>query len=354
LIQLKSGEASPIAPYLESIVETAEQAADITRQLLAYSGKGRFEVTKIDLNDLIQKNMKLLQATLPKNIALSFEPMAQLPLTEGDAGQVQQVIMNLIINAADAYCGRPGAVQLKTTTLNMNPDETGQWDHFGFVVLPGAYICLSVVDSGQGMEEKTLARIFDPFFTTKETGRGLGLAAVQGIIRGHRGALKVFSEPERGTRFQVLFPVSRSQTPADNLPVIQTAGSADNLILVVDDEEAIREAVYEALTFFGYRVLLAENGQAAVHLCETHPEEINLILLDMTMPVLSGSETLAMIRRKGISLPVVMMSGYDEDELDPNQDRSNVVGFLKKPFKIERLMDKIGPALAGVRREMSP
>jgi CheY-like chemotaxis protein len=195
------------------------------------------------------------------------------------------------------------------------------------------------------MDDQTLTHIFDPFFTTKETGRGLGLAAVQGIIRGHHGALTVHSEPEVGARFQVLLPNSHDQTiPAEIVEESQDE-SSKSLILVVDDEADVRSAISDALTFLGHQILLAENGEEALTLYQNHAPEIDLILLDITMPVLSGKETLTILEKRQLAVPVILMSGYEEQKQEGSQQSKNVVGFLKKPFRIDRMMNTINSAL---------
>jgi CheY-like chemotaxis protein len=345
LIELKLEENQAIYSYLQAIMQAAEQAADITHQLLAYAGKGRFEITQLNLNDMIQNNMKLLQATLPKNIEFSFKPEPGLPRTEVDAGQIQQVVMNLMINAADSYSGLYGVVELETAVHAVTEEELVKWESFGYVVQVGDYIRLTVKDAGHGMDSFTLARIFDPFFTTKETGRGLGLAAVQGIIRGHHGALRVKSVPGSGTTFQVLLPISLAKPVATAVDSPADTDSGNRLILVVDDDRAIRNAINDILNYHGYQVLIAENGLEAVKLCEKYAEEISLILLDMTMPVLSGIETIHKLQEYKLPIPVLLMSGYDEKEIDPQNRPANLIGYLKKPFRVENLMGAIGVAL---------
>jgi CheY-like chemotaxis protein len=273
---------------------------------------------------------------------------------EGDSGQIQQVIMNLIINAADAYGGQAGAVEIVTAVHTITPDTVTQWQDIGQTVQPGRYVCLSVADEGQGMDEFTLARIFDPFFTTKTTGRGLGLAAVQGIIRGHQGAIHIDSKPGKGTRFDVLFPISQNSvaiSAAESVAVIGGEKTAvtplpGNLILIVDDEKVIRNAISEVLQLKGYRVLEADNGHLAVSLYKEHAQEISLVLLDMTMPGMSGKETLHALCQQHLQAPVILMSGYNKQEIDPQTRQDVVAGFLKKPFRITTLMETISTILS--------
>lgn len=346
LIELKLGTGASVEKNLKSIIESAERAAKITNQLLAYTGRGRFNITQFNLNDEVQKNMALLQATLPKNIDLTFDAQINLPMLIGDIGQIQQVIMNLIINAADAYDGQPGEVKLKTAVSRVSKSNIKMWENFGHALQPGLYISLNVSDNGHGMNNKTLNRIFDPFFTTKETGRGLGLAAVQGIIRGHRGALKVQSQEGIGTKFEILFPISDETVVETATPQkLKNAKAGNQLILVVDDEEAIRVSAGDSLRHFGYRVLVAKNGDEAINYCRQYASKISLILLDITMPVLSGLETINLLQQQQLIYPIVLMSGYDEEEFNAFNRPKNVVDFLKKPFRIETLVDMVASNL---------
>lgn len=200
---------NPARAHVKKAIRAAERAAELTRQMLAYSGRGQLDIQPINLNDLIQENLHLFQVAIPVNVTLSTKLHADLPPIKGDPGQVQQVIMNLILNAAEAISDRPGHVVVATGTHQIGEDSA-RWHYTGEALAPGPYVTLTVQDDGAGMDEQMLAKIFDPFFTTKTTGPGLGLPAVLGIVRGHRGGLNVHSGPGKGTTFKVLFPAQQN------------------------------------------------------------------------------------------------------------------------------------------------
>lgn len=336
LALLKSPPDSPIRKNLEDVLAVAERATDLTRQLLAYSGKGEFQLTAVNLNDLVQQNQKLLDAALPKNIILQYSLMPHLPLITAEAGQIQQVAMNLILNAAEAYEEQAGVVKVFTDTLYIEENDT-HWGSFTEAPSTGHYVSLVVVDRGKGIDAATLSRIFDPFFTTKFTGRGLGLAAVQGIVKGHSGAIRVFSQVGQGTTFQVLFPVRTAPLDTES-PTQFITTQQQGFILLVDDERSVRQAIAEILQLNGHQVLTAENGQEGVRLFQQQAEQISLVLLDLTMPVMGGREALAELRQLQPNLPAILLSGYDEKDTITTLTGTEFTRFLKKPFKINALL----------------
>jgi CheY-like chemotaxis protein len=261
-------------------------------------------------------------------------------MVEADASQIQQVVMNLVINAAEAIGERAGTVRVKTGLQAAGEHDTAE------ELKPGNYGFLEVQDTGSGMDRETLGRIFDPFFTTKFTGRGLGLAAVSGIVRGHRGAIRVSSEPERGSTFQVLFPASTASAAAGQQANVEEDLHGSGLILVIDDEETVRSTAGAALNRYGYGVELAENGGQAVEVFQSRPDEFAMVLLDLTMPVLGGEAVLRLIKEIRPDIPVIVSSGYSEVDANRRFAPGALAGFLQKPYTGATLAQKVKAALA--------
>jgi PAS domain S-box-containing protein len=332
----------PARVPIEKAVAASRRAADLTRQLLAYSGRGQFERRSIDMNRLIQENLHLFEVAVPKNVALRSDLSRVLPLIMGDAGQLQQVIMNLIINAAEAIGEKPGVVMVRTQLQHLTAEDTLRWQ-IGDEALPaGDYVLLTVEDNGQGMDAETLTRIFDPFFSTKFTGRGLGLAAVVGIVRGHGGGLKVTSAPQVGTTFEIILPGGTTEVVE---PIVyeaaQGASMTQPLVLVIDDELPVRDAVTDILDLEGLPVLTAPDGHAGIELYRQRQADIGLILLDLSMPGLNGEETFRELRQINARVHVLLSSGYSQDEVTARFAGLNDVGFIQKPYDAEQLVAMI-------------
>lgn len=330
-------------PARESIVKAvvaAERAADLTRQLLAYSGGGQFATRALPLNQLIHDHLSRFSAALPAELQLRTELAPDVPLIEADAGQMQQVIMNLLLNAAEASGERPGTVTLRTRLGEVGAAASHLWRYTHEPLSPGPYVILEVQDEGAGMDAHTLANLFDPFFTTKFTGRGLGLAAVLGIVRGHHGGLHVETALGRGSTFQLFFPVSAAVELLP--PALAPAGpSPTGHILVIDDEESVRMAVADILDMEGLPVLAAADGADGIALYAQWQAEVSLIILDLSMPGLSGEETLAGLRRLDPTVPIILSSGYSQREATRRFAGQTVSGFLQKPYDAEALIAEV-------------
>ncbi|HUO28248.1 MAG TPA: PAS domain S-box protein [Bryobacteraceae bacterium] len=335
----------PARPYLEEVIRAADSAAHLTRQLLAYSGKGRFVVQAVDLSDLTREMTALVRTSIPRSIELRLDLAPDLPATEGDRGQLQQLIMNLVINGAEAIAeGGNGTVTVSTGQVTI--DETyGGETAMGTELQPGRYVLLEVRDSGCGMDAETQSKIFDPFFTTKFSGRGLGLSAALGIVRGHKGAIRVSSAPGRGTTFQVLLPASTRLATRLPSPAANKDLRGSGTILVADDEPIVRRAAKAALEKQGYFVLLASDGRAAVDLLRTHRGGIRLVLLDLTMPVLGGEEALRALRAVQPDVKIVLSSGFNEAEAIQRFADERFSGFLQKPYSAAQLAEKVKAVL---------
>jgi PAS domain S-box-containing protein len=347
-------QESPANSRLQDLVQAAKQAAHLTGQLLAYAGKGRFLVQPIDLSAFVTEAANLLQLSIPKNVDLRLQLADGLPAIEADVGQMQQLVMNLVINGAEAIPEDRAGTVLVTTAVQEVTEGCLASSTSPNDIKPGTYVMLKVQDTGIGMAEDTRARIFDPFFTTKFTGRGLGLAAVLGIVRGHKGALQVDSTPGRGSTFKVLFPAlqvrAEKAARADEENAVPSE-KLENLrgtrtILVVDDEEKVRRAVGAMLERYGYKVMLAPDGERAVDLFRNAGSQISLVLLDLTMPVMSGEETLRELKKIRPEVRVILSSGYNEVEAVRHFSGRGLSGFLQKPYTLRELAEKMKSALA--------
>ncbi|HWR51931.1 MAG TPA: PAS domain S-box protein [Bryobacteraceae bacterium] len=324
-------ELPRLRPMLEGVVTASERAADLVRQLLAYSGKGRFIIQPVDISGLIRETVGLIKASVPKNVELDLD-LRETANIDADPSQMQQLIMNLIINGAEAISeGAGGTVRVRTCVREVAEVDGGP---------PGQNVEIVVEDNGSGMDEATRVRMFDPFFTTKFTGRGLGLAAVKGIVRGHKGVIHVESEPGKGTRFTVLLPVSQSG-PASTEPSRSGARPASGTVLVVDDESLVRLSARMALERYGYRVLLAENGSRGVEIFKQFAGDIVAVVLDLTMPVMGGEETLRGLREIRPDVRVILSSGYNEVQAISRFQGQGLDGFLQKPYTATRLVEVV-------------
>ena len=331
--------SDPNQRFLHDLIKSAEKAAELTMQLLAYAGKGKFVISSLDLSALVTEINKLISASIPKSVTVRMELDNTLPEIEGDRNQLQQLVMNLIINGAEAIGEGVGTVVVRTGTHRIDDLDV----HFavdGTIISPGAYVYLEVRDDGCGMDAVTAARIFEPFFTTKFTGRGLGLSAALGIVKAHNGAIRVSSTCGVGTTFRVFFPLG----VASDVDAEQK--KQRGIVLVVDDEETIRSIAKSALESHGYRTLMASNGRDALELFRDKPKSINAIVLDLTMPVMGGREALPAIRAIRSDVPVVLVSGYSEDQMRPLLASDKLTGFLQKPFTSRQLREKIDEATA--------
>jgi len=338
-------DSAPIRRYFREIVSSSERAADLTRQLLAYAGKGRFVLERIDLSQLLREIEPLIHTSIPKMVDIQLDLGAGLPSVEADPGQIQQLVMNLILNGAEAIGeGNPGAVVIRTETRHLDAEEIRR-EFPNDQLSPGSYAGIEVRDTGSGMDEVTKNKIFDPFFTTKFQGRGLGLAAVSGIVRIQKGAIRVYSSPGRGSSFQVLFPAVTAKAADHGPRMASTQAPAGGTILFIDDEEALRRLAQSALERDGWRVLLAENGAEGVRLFEENQDHITAVILDMTMAVMGGEEALDRIKAIRSGVPVIISTGYGELEAARHFAGKDLAGLLEKPYSVSQLMETIAVVL---------
>jgi two-component system cell cycle sensor histidine kinase/response regulator CckA len=346
LAAMKLSPSAPVWENIQQILTAARRAADLTRQMLAYTGKSRLDIQPLDLDGVVAEMARLLEITLSKKCTLRIQGLDGLPPLAGDPTQVRQVVMNLIINAADAMGDRPGTVTVRTGVLEC--DRAYLAGSYLDENLPaGPYVFLEVSDTGCGMDADTLARVFDPFFTTKTAGRGLGLAVVLGIVRSHKGAIRIVSEPGQGTTFRVLFPAATEAVrPAAPPAAPAGARKGSGTVLVADDEETVRSLTAHMLEIAGYHILTAAHGREALEVYAAHRNEVDLILLDLSMPEMSGEEVFEELRRIRPGVRILLMSGYDAEEAATEQVRHDRAGFIQKPFTMGELIQAVQAALA--------
>ena len=333
-------------PRLEKIQAAARRAALLTSQMLAYAGKKTLAMSPIHLSTLVEEMAQLMASGVARTVYIDEELPADLPLIEGDPAQLTQVVMNLITNAAEAVIEDEGAISIRTGTIDSSELDPRKLVLGDANLEPGTYVFLEVRDTGAGMSPATQARIFDPFFTTKFAGRGLGLAAVLGIVRGHRGAIEIDSGPTRGTSFRIFFPITDKHTEDDAVSVEKTLDwEGKGTVLIVDDDEAILELARETLQRCGLEAITAVDGRSGIDAFAKNPGSIDAVLLDRTMPGLSGEEVVAELRKLRPDVRIVLASGYSEERASVDFQSDDLAGFLQKPFIPEDLVTRIREAL---------
>ena len=341
IAQRHAGHVPAAASALDNVLVAAARASDLCRQLLAYSGRGRFQVERIILDDLVAEMVKVLEVTVGRVAGVVLELAREDTRVEVDVTQIRQIVMNLVLNAADAIGTTGGTITIRTSACELDADAISNGSHPD--IKPGPYVCLEVIDDGSGMPAEVLAHLFDPFFSTKATGRGLGLAAVHGIVRGHHGTLTVHSALGRGTMFKIFLPrASQAPTRRAPQPVRSRRPTPRGTVLVVDDDDLLRNTLVRQLEEAGYTVLSAETAEMALDLVAS--VQINAFLLDVTMPGTSGPELAIRVRALVPGAPIVLMSGYDRVDLPSGLQAR----FLQKPFTEEELLHAIDKG-AGLR-----
>lgn len=341
--------ASPVSAFVQQIEESAQRAAELTNQMLAFSGKGKFVVTMVSLSDLIRANRSELDATLGPDVNLELRLDEEVPAVEGDYGQLSQVIASLVANASEAYAEGGGQVTVTTGVRRVDRQALADAATVSGDLLEGDRVYLEVQDHGCGMDEETASKIFDPFFTTKFAGRGLGMAAVMGIVQSHGGMVKVETGEGTGTTVTVYFPVAEDRVEAaDGIGEDggDAAGGHGQTVLVIDDEPTVRDVTSAMLSRRGHRVLCADSGHAGLEQFAEHRANIGVILLDLTMPDMSGETVYREVSRRAPGTRVVLMSGYDEQEATNRFSSQGLAGFIQKPFTAEDLNAKIDSILA--------
>ncbi|MDP6545630.1 MAG: response regulator [Phycisphaerae bacterium] len=341
---------APARENIAEILKASKRAAELASQMLAYSGKGRFVVEPVDLGMLVDEMAHLLEVSISKKVALKYNFADNLPAIDGDATQIRQIIMNLITNASESIGDTSGVVALSTGVMDC---DRAYLDGVNEILLAsldeplpeGLYVYLEVADTGCGMDAETTEKIFDPFFTTKFTGRGLGMSAVLGIVRGHHGAINICSELGKGTTFKVFFPASElsavGEETQDRDADQAEAWRGRGTVLVADDEKSICATIGEALGRMGFSVLTAADGREAVEIFGAHSDEIVCVLLDLTMPRMDGEQAFGELRRICPEVRVVLCSGYNEQDATQHFVGKGLAGFIQKPYDLSAMREKL-------------
>ncbi|MFH1808358.1 MAG: PAS domain S-box protein [Pseudomonadota bacterium] len=336
---------SPVAARLSQIQDVARRAAELTGQLLAYSGHGRFVTQPVDLSRLARELRPLFAMSVSKKAELCFELTEDLPAVHADPSQLQQVMMNLVLNASEALVEGSGRIGIRTGVahrsgreLSAMPPHEARSD--------GHYVFVEVCDDGCGLADDVRDRMFEPFFSTKFTGRGLGLAALLGIVRSHGGAIETGRCVPQGTRIRVYLPASGARVPApDPEPAVDTTWRGQGTVLLIDDDADVRMVGELMLRRLGFDVVLAEDGYQGCELLDQHRSEVRCVLLDLTMPGLDGVETLIRLRQVRADVPVVLSSGFTEQDAVERFAKVELAGFLQKPYGTAALREKLRRAL---------
>ena len=336
---LQSSIAESDRSAMEQILRASDRAAGLTRQLLAYSRREELQPRTLNLNDVLADVVPMLHRLIGEHIDVRIEASPEIGMVHADLGQMEQVIVNLAVNARDAM-SNGGTLVIETSNVEIGEGHATKH----MTVKPGRYISLAVTDTGIGMDEKTASQVFDPFFTTKgkSQGTGLGLSTVYGILKQSGGAVDVYSEPGRGTSVKVYLPRVDAVEPAPALPAAQAIPEAQGreTVLVVEDEEAVRRLVLTTLERRGYQVLMASSGVEAMHFVREHRGPIHLLITDLVMPQMGGAEVIKRLRRKRPDTEVLCMSGYTDRSI---QRTRSIAGheFLQKPFTPAQLLRKV-------------
>ena len=337
LAKVKMGSQSPAVDHIENIIGSCDHAAELCKQMLAYAGKGSYELEVINLNELIKSMGKLIRASVGSNITLKMKLDGDLPGIEGDMAQVQQLLLNFIVNSADAIGKAPGEIKI-TSGARLLQREVLDGLYNGAELPEREYVIVEVRDNGCGMDQALQARIFDPFFTTKQTGSGLGLSAVLGIVGGHHGAIQLFSAPGKGTAFRVYFPSTDQSFKETMVTTMEVeAWHGDGTVLIVDDDSRVRSVASAFIQNLEFNVITADDGKEGLELFKENHQKLVAVLLDMTMPVMGGVEAMVGMRAFDPDVPIILVSGYSEVEAGTlvSGDRPNA--FLQKPFKAKAL-----------------
>jgi len=328
---------------VEQIIKAAERATDLTRQLLAFSRKQVFQLEVVNLNEIVKNMEKMLRRLIEEHIELELSLAEDLPYVKVDPAQIEQVIMNLAVNARDAMpTGGKLTIETREATLNENDVKDRQG------VMPGKYVMLAVTDTGCGMDKEVLPYIFEPFFTTKEKGKGtgLGLSTVYGIVKQSEGDIRVHSKPGKGSRFEVYIPVTNEQ-PKE---IMEGVGQGESLgkgekILVVEDKAELRELMEQILSSLGYKVILASNGEEALSKVSELRLKPDLLITDVIMPVMNGRQLVERLKRKYPDLKVIYISGYTDDITAQMGVLESEAPFIQKPFNTKDFAEKVWKVL---------
>lgn len=346
LARIEMSEENPALEHLETIREAGSTAAALCRQLLAYAGKGRFRIGSAHLSEVVHSQDRLLRASVNKKVTLHFALTDEAEaVAEVDRGQIGQILLNLVINASEAIAEAQGEGLVRVSTSLMACDaDYLQTTYLDTQHRTGSYVCLEVSDDGPGMTAEVLEKLFDPFFTTKFAGRGLGLAAILGIVKSHNGTIKVYSEPGKGSSIKILLPASTSPVAKES-PATPGPWRGAGKVMFVDDNDLVRSVGSRMLLALGFEPLLAQDGVAALELLDAHESEVVLVILDLTMPRMNGEETFRALRSRQFQAPVILTSGFNEQDTVQRFAGKGLAGFLQKPFQLEEFRERVREVL---------
>ncbi len=336
--------------HITPIETAAARAAELCRQMLAYAGKTHIVKTRIDFAALVDEMAILVKSSIGQNAELKLCCSADIPAVLGDASQLSQVVMNLIINAAEAIGEKHGEIRVSLSKTEVNSDQSDDKDHQGKAIAPGWYACLEVTDNGCGMDDETIRRIFEPFYTTKFTGRGLGMSAVLGIITAHNGALQLFSRQGQGTSFRVYLPVQADVSCEDKsrmqaAPPVPWKGTGT--VLLVEDEEQILHLAKEMLEELGFTVITASNGREGLQMYHENAFDIGLVITDMGMPVMNGYEMFRELKSIRADLPIIVSSGFGDADVTSRIALEDIAGLIGKPYSYDQLREVLKSVVDG-------
>jgi signal transduction histidine kinase/CheY-like chemotaxis protein len=324
---------------ISSIEKAARRAAELCRQMLAYAGKSNVSRVLLNMGDLVYDMVDMLRATIKQNVSITLDNTAKICFINGDASQIRQVVMNLIINAADAIGDDQGEISVSLTRILLLPEHSEK-DYLGAVIAPAEYICLEVTDNGSGMDEETKRRIFEPFYTTKFTGRGLGMAAVLGIITGHKGALQLHSQQGHGSTFKVFLPPVRTGRRSESMQSVEPYQWRGNgKVLLVEDEEHVMSVASEMLQELGFTVIEAKNGSEALSRFQKNFGDITVVLTDIDMPVMDGYTLFRELKTLKPELPIIIATGFGDIDVSSRIGREEIAGLASKPYSLDQLRD---------------
>jgi len=337
LARVRLDDKAATIGHIENIVEACDHAAELCKQMLAYAGKGSYALEILDVNEMVKAMGKLIRVSVGNHIALKIKLAKAVPGMEGDMAQIQQLILNFIVNSADAIGSKGGEIKVSTGVRHVERQALDKL-YNGSTLKVGQYIIIEVRDTGCGMEADVVAKIFDPFYTTKTSGSGLGLSAVLGIVCGHHGAIQVHSVPGEGTAFRVYLPTTEQPFKEKMVSTVEVeAWQGEGRVLVVDDDMRVRNVAKAFIESLHFEVMTADDGKEGLAMFNQHHASLSAVLLDMSMPVLGGVEAMAGMRDIDSSVPIILVSGYSEVEAGAliAGDRPNA--FLQKPFKAKAL-----------------
>jgi PAS domain S-box-containing protein len=334
--------------FMPEIEKAVDRAAGLCRQMLAYAGKTQFVESHVDVTALLDEMLSMLKSTLPQNAAIKPYLSGDIPAIEGDASQLRQLAMSLIMNASEAIGEAQGEIRVSLTKLKIS-DEKLEKDYIGKAITPGSYLCLEVTDTGCGMDDETKQRIFEPFYTTKFVGRGLGMSAVLGIITSHGGALQFTSQVGQGTTFKVYLPAqfsdSAGEESSQHLSLASWSGSGT--ILLVEDDKQILRVAKDLLEELGFSAIEASNGKEALELYRKNAAEIRLVVTDIGMPLMDGYELFRELKKIEPELPIIISSGFGDMDVTSKISPEDIAGLISKPYHFDQLRDVLKGVVEG-------